>query len=499
MNHSALDPSARERLDTAKPRVKPNSNYILVRALLVALLFAPVSFPAWAASQWPQFRGPDGLAVALEGKPPVHFGPGSNVVWKISLPSGNSSPCVWSNHLFLTTHDQGGIETLALDRRDGKILWRKAAPAEKLEPTHKLGSPATPTTVTDGERVYVYFGSFGLLAYDFSGKEIWRHPLPPPVVEFGTSVSPIMAGDLVILVCDQDLGSFLLAVDRRTGKKVWRVERPEFRRSFATPFVWRHGGDAELIVPGSIWLKSYDLKDGRERWTFSGTSRVANSSPTAGGGLLFCASWNIGGDEGARITMPPFEEFARENDRDHDGKLTRAEIPDGPVRDRFTQMDVNKDGQVTPEEWRDMAEMFLKAGNAVLAIRPGGTGDITATHLAWKSTRSLPYVSSPLFYQGRLYTVKNGGLASCYEAASGKIFYQDERLDAPGDYYSSAVAADGRIYLASQKGVLMVLAAGDTLEVLARNDLREQVMATPAIVGNTLYVRTAGHLYAFGR
>ena len=146
-----------------------------------------------------------------------------------------------------------------------------------------------------------------------------------------------------------------------------------------------------------------------------------------------------------------------------------------------------------------MAEMFLKAGNAVLAIRPGGTGDITATHLAWKSTRSLPYVSSPLYYQGRLFTVKNGGLASCYEAASGKIFYQDERLDAPGDYYSSAIAADGRIYLASQKGVLLVLAAGDTLEVLARNDLREQVMATPAIVGDTLYVRTAGHLYAFGR
>jgi outer membrane protein assembly factor BamB len=160
---------------------------------------------------------------------------------------------------------------------------------------------------------------------------------------------------------------------------------------------------------------------------------------------------------------------------------------------------VNKDQLVTEEEWNGMADAFAKAENAVLAIRPGGHGDITKSHLAWKQIRSLPYVSSPLYYQGRLHTIKNGGLASAYEPKSGKILYQDERLGASGDYYSSAVAADGRIYAASQKGMVVVFEAADYLNVLARNDLHEDVMATPAIAGDIIYYRTAGGLYAFGQ
>jgi outer membrane protein assembly factor BamB len=466
--------------------------------MTIAASFVALNLACAADSHWPQFRGPDGRAVAAEGNPPVHFGAETNVVWKTTLPSGHSSPTIWGAKIVLTALDQGKLETLCLDRRTGGILWRQAAPAGKTEPTHRIGSPAASTAVTDGEWIYVYFGSFGLLAYDFDGKEQWKLPLPAPVVEFGTGASPILAGDLLILVCDQDENSFLLAVNKRTGKKVWRTERPEFRRGFATPFLWRHDGDAELIVPGSIWLRSYNLKDGTERWSFSGTSRVANSTPTAGDGLLFSASWNIGSDPGERISMEPFEQFAKANDKNQDGKLTRDEIPAGPVRDRFSQMDLNKDGLVTSNEWKLMAEMFVKAGNAVLAIRPGGKGDITSSHLAWKATRSLPYVCSPVYYQGRLYTVKNGGLASCYDAKTGKPHYQDERLDAGGDYYASLVAAGGRVYAASQKGVVVVLEAGDSLKILARNDLGEQVMATPAVVGDSLYLRTAEHLYSFG-
>ncbi len=289
----------------------------------------------------------------------------------------------------------------------------------------------------------------------------------------------------------------MLAVNRRTGREVWRTARAEFRRSFATPFVWRHDGEEELVVPGSIWLTSYNI-DGTERWRYSGTSRVACSSPVASGDMLFSASWNIGADEGERISMEPFEEFARSNDKNKDGKLSRDEIPTGPVKERFTQMDLNKDDIVTPSEWQNMREMFAKAGNAVLAIHPGGKGDITRTHVAWKSTRSLPYVSSPLYYDRRLYTVKNGGLFSCYDTASGNVLYQDERLDAPGDYYSSATISDGRIFVASQKGTVVVLAAGDSFNVLARNNLNEEVMATPAILDRKLYLRTASALYCFG-
>lgn len=456
-----------------------------------------VSHCASAEPNWPQFRGPSGLGVAEQGEPPIHFGTTSNVLWKIALPSGNSSPCIWGSRIFLTAFDQTKLETLCVDRQNGKILWRQTAPAEKFEPTHRLNNPATPTAVTDGQRVYVYFGFFGLLAYAFDGKEQWRKPLNMPVVEFGAAVSPILASGQLIIVCDQDDNSYLLAVDPATGKTVWKTERPEFRRGFATPFLWRYAGREELIVPGSIWLKSYEPGSGKELWTYSGTSRVACSSPVAGDGLLFSASWNVGGDADSRITMPPFDEFARDHDQNKDSKLIPNEVPNGPVRERFTQMDVNRDSVVTPAEWDILREMFAKAGNAVLAIRPGGKGDITATHLAWKSTRSLPYVSSPLYYNGRLFTVKNGGLASCYEAKTGKVLYQDERLDAPGDYYSSAVAASGRIYVASQNGIMLVLRAGDYLDVLARNNLGEQVMATPAIVDGKLYVRTANHLYAF--
>ena len=451
-----------------------------------------------SAANWPQFRGPDGLGVGEGKEPPTFFGPSSNVLWKTRLPAGHSSPCIWQNKIFLTAFDGRKLETICLDRSTGTVLWREAAPTEKIEPVHRIANPASSTCATDGERVFTYFGSFGLIAYDFDGKEKWRVPLPAPMVEFGTGTSPVLAGDLLILVCDQDQGSFLLAVGKHTGKTAWRVERPEFRRSFSTPMVWKHGGMEELVVPGSIWLTAYNLKDGSERWRYSGTSRVANSMPVFGDGLLFNASWNVGGDEGERISMPPFEEFAREHDTNKDAKLARDEIPAGPVRDRFSQMDLNKDGNVTPAEWQNMREMFASAENAVIAIRPGGTGDITRTHVAWKTTRSLPYVSSPLFYRGRLYTMKNGGLFSCYEAKTGQVIYQDERLDAPGDYYSSSVAVGGKLFVASQKGVVTVIAPGKKLDVLARNDLHEQVFATPAIVEGILYVRTTGTLYAFG-
>ncbi len=468
-------------------------------ASLFALLLATIPSAVAAELSWPQFRGPGGLGVASSANPPIHFGPQSNVVWKSALPSGHSSPCMAGDRIFLTAFDSGRLETLCLDRLNGRVLWRQPAPAEKIEPTHRISNPAASTPATDGERVFVYFGSFGLLAYDFAGREQWRYAIPPPMVEFGAGTSPILAGNLLFLVCDQDQGSFLLALDKYTGKQAWRTERPEFRRSFSTPFVWRHDGEEELVVPGSIWLRSYNLSDGRERWSYTGTSRVANSSPTAGDGLLFSASWNVGSDPGDRITLEPFADFAPIHDKDKDGKLTHDEIPAGPIRDRFSQMDLNKDGTVTPTEWQLMAEMFAKAGNAVLAIRPGGKGDIAATHLAWKSTRSLPYVCSPVYYQGRLYTVKNGGLASSYEAKTGKPFYQDERLGAGGDYYASLIAAGGRIYAASQQGVIVVWEASDQLKILARNDVGEQVMATPAAAGNVLYVRTAGHLYAFGQ
>ncbi len=480
----------------AKTFLHKKSLYLQSAILVLGVLACKGA--ARGESNWPQFRGPKGESVATVGKTPVNFGPTTNLLWKVALPAGHSSPCIWGNRIFVTGLEQGKLETLCLDRRDGKVLWRVAAPADKVEPAHRIGSPATPTPTTNGRNVFVYFGSFGLLSYDFTGRELWRKPLPAPMNEFGTSSSPLLAGDLLVINCDQDLGSYLLAVDRRTGKTVWKTERPEFRRGFSSPYLWRHDGVEEIVVTGTVWLKSYNLKDGKERWKMRGLARVANASPTSGDGLLFVSSWNIGGDANDRLALPTFAAFAAENDKDKDGKLSRAEFPTGPLLDRFSQIDLNKDGFVTPEEWQVSEEIFTQAENGLFAVRPGGHGDISESHRAWKQTRGLPYIPSPLCYGGRVYVVKNGGMASCYDAKTGKPLYQEERLGALGDYYSSPVAADGKIYFTSQQGMVTVLAAGDIFKVMAQNNLGEAVMATPAIVDGVIYFRTAGNLYAFG-
>lgn len=472
------------------------SKFFVPLLLCLALVQAA---SAESNSSWPQFRGPGGLGVG-RGRPPVEFGPEKNVKWKVEVPFGHSSPCIWGNKIFLTGVDNGMLITFCLDRADdGHELWRVMEPTEKLESTHRIASPASPTPCTDGERLYVYFGSLGVLAYDLNGREVWRKPLPIPVVEFGTGASPIVVDGKVILVADQDMGSYLLALDAKTGKEAWRVDRSEFRRGFSTPFVWEHDGMKELVVCGSLWVRSYDLKDGKQRWSAHGMARVANASPIAADGVLLVSSWNVGGDEDDRVIMEPFEQFAAANDADKDGFLTVAEIPPGKLRDRYSQMDADKDGKVTKPEYEFMRTMFADSVNQIFAIRPGGSGDITNTHVVWQVNKHLPYVSSPVAANGRVFTMKSGGLASAYEARSGSPIYQGERVEASGDYYASAVAVDGRVYVISQRGTVVVLdTTSDRLNVLARNELKAPVFASPAIVDGVIYLRTDKQLYAFG-
>ena len=193
--------------------------------------------------------------------------------------------------------------------------------------------------------------------------------------------------------------------------------------------------------------------------------------------------------------MPDFSVLLEQGDKNGDGKLTRDEAPAGPAKQHFLYIDANKDGLMTREEWESMAAIYRRSENALLALRASHNG--RAISLAWKQTRGLPYVPTPLIYGGKVYLVRNGGLASCLEAQTGKPLYQDERLGVLGDYYSSPIAAGGKVCIVSQSGVVVIYGAGEKLEVLARNPLEETVMATPAVIGRTLYVRTVGHLYAF--
>jgi outer membrane protein assembly factor BamB len=458
-----------------------------------------VVLPVRAVQNWPQFRGPNASGLAKDADPPVRIGPSKGVLWRVEVPWSPSSPCVWGDRIFLTTYEDGALETRCYNRGDGKQMWSGRVMPEKLEVFHgSEGSPAAATPATDGPRVVSYFGSFGLICYDLRGKELWRHPLPLAVSggSFGSGTSPIIAGKRVLLNRDQDQNSSLLAVDLATGKTIWETERPDAGGSFGTPILWKNNGVEEIVMPGSVRLKGYDLKTGRERWMLEGVTAFVCTTPVSGDGLLFFAAWSPGKGD---FPFKNWAGFLQTYDKNGDGVVSLDEI-DPKNRDFIRAFDANHDGKITESDLDARMAHSAKAQNVLVAVRPGGTGDISATHVAWKATRGLPYVPSPLFYERRLYLVKDGGMMSSFDAKTGEAFYSQERLNATGSYYSSPVAAAGRIYVASVNGKLTVVkAGGEKPEVLHQADFGERIFATPALVGDKLYLRTASALWAFGK
>src|ERR1051325_466678 len=207
---------------------------------------------------WPQFRGV-GAAGVSDSDFPVHFGPESNVVWNIAVPGGHSSPCIWKDRIFLTGFGDGQLQVLCIDRANGAILWQHTLQPGPIERSAQLSNPSTGTPATDGENVFVYFGSFGLAAFDFQGMEKWRKPLPIPVTQHGAGTSPVLAGDRLILNSDQDVDSYILALDKRTGQTLWRTERSNFRRGFSTPLPFPVEAPREIIVAGTMRLGAHGL------------------------------------------------------------------------------------------------------------------------------------------------------------------------------------------------------------------------------------------------
>ncbi len=461
-------------------------------------MVAAVSGAHGSTPAWPAFRGPNSSGVSTEGKPPVRIGPTNSVLWKIQVPWSPSSPCIWDDQIFLTTFADGELQTRCYRRTDGQLAWSQGIKPDKLEMYHRTESgPATSSPATDGERVVSYFGSFGLICYDRKGKELWRHALPLALSlgGYGTATSPLIAGGLVVVSRDRDEGSSLLAVDLRTGKKVWETARPDSYGSFGTPIAWKNDDVEEVVVPGSLRLKGYALKTGKEDWVVEGLTVFACTTPVAGDGQVFFAAWS---DGKADDPWPTWEKFLEEHDKNKDGVITLDEFSDAS-RDFYRGFDINRDGKIDKADWDQLAASLAKGENLLVAVKPGGRGNITRTHVAWKATRGLPYVASPLLYDGRIYCFKNGGMISSFDAKSGKAYYLQERLGAEGNYYSSPVAADGRIYVASLPGKLTVIkAGGEKPEILHQAEFGERVLASPALAGDNLYLRTQTSLYAFG-
>lgn len=468
-------------------------------SLRLAVAIVAVSWASSAlAADWPQFRGPNAAGISDDAKLPDKIGPEHHVVWKIPLPPGHSSPVVVGDRIYVTAVRDQQLVTMALNRATGKTLWQAVSSYKTLEKIHTIGSYAQSSPAADRGVVVSFFGSSGLTGYDREGRLLWSRPFGPFPNDFGAGSSPILRGDVVVLNQDHDNSSFLMALDKNSGTVLWRTDRSEFPRGYATPIVWEVNGATQIVVLGTLRAVGYDLTSGKEVWTVRGLARISNMTPVVGpDGVLYIAAWAPGADENDRIQAGPWTEAIRDHDRNKNGTLEDAELPDGALKQRFTQIDRDKDNHISKDEYESMRRIFADAQNIVVAIKPGGRGDITASHVLWSQKKQIPYIPSPLYYRGHLYMVKNGGIVNCLDAKTGKPAKQ-ERVYGTGNHYASPVAGDGKIYLISERGDCSIIAAGADWQQIWKAKFNEQVYATPAIADGRIYVRTAKHLYCFG-
>ncbi len=451
-----------------------------------------------AAADWTQFRGPNGAGISGSKGLPEHFDLQKNVVWKTPLPPGHSSPVFSNDRIFVTAVENERLFTICMDRVSGKVLWRREAPRERRESFQPTNGPASPSPVTDGSNVYVFFGDFGLLSYGPDGNERWRLPMGPFNNANGHGSSPILADGKLVLICDQDTGSYLLALDPASGHVLWKTMRPEYTRGYATPAVYRpKTGPAELIVPGSFEVASYLLETGEKLWWVRGMAWQLKSVPVIDRDRIFVNGWEIGGDEQQHGKIPDFAKILAEYDKDHDGKLSAAEMPAGFPYDKFIESDLDHDGHIDQREW-EFYQTRNSAENNVVAIRAGGRGDVTKSHVLWRYRKALPNTASPLLYQGVLYLLRDGILTSL-NPENGEVYKQARLTGALGFYWASPVAADGRIFVVSEEGKIVVLRADANWEILAISNLDEDTFATPAILDGRIYVRTREALYCFAK
>ena len=461
----------------------------------MAALTAPASAAPAAGAEY--FRSDAGIASSA-GSLPESFEAPEALRWRVPLDAGHSTPILHSGKIFLTSwrEESKELATLALDEGTGRLLWRNPLVPERVEQTHQIGSPATATAACDGKRVFVFFGSAGVLCYDLDGRKLWEQRLGPFRDEYGAGSSPILFDGKLILNQDHDVDSFLMALDCATGKIVWKVARPDAVRSYSTPAIWTRDGHPEILVAGALQLSAYDPANGERLWWVNGLARIVIPTPVASGGTIYMASWAPGGDSSKRLTLDSWSTALAKWDGNHDGKLAKSEIEDREVLDRFFRMDLNQDGFLNQMEWERHAAVFSRAQNAILAIKPSGRGELPESAVIWKHARGAPYVATPVLAQGSLWVVKDGGIVTRLEAASGRLI-SEERVPAIGNYFASPVAGDGKVYFASEPGTVSVVAAEGDWRVISSREFHEKIYATPAVARGRLYLRTEKALYCF--
>jgi outer membrane protein assembly factor BamB len=450
---------------------------------LLLLLVLPL-----LGGEWLRFRGPNGSGVDDSHPLPGELGADKSPVWKTAIPKGKSSPVVTRTHIFLTGHQDGKLLTFALDRKSGRILWTREAPANRDEKRNALNDPAAPSAVSDGSNLYVFFAGYGLLSYTASGEERWRFPMGPFSNFHGMGASPILANGKAIMICDQDRDAFLIAVDRNTGKQAWKVARPEMVHSFSTPSV--HGN--EVIVPGSYRMTSYRVDNGELLWKVDGLTYQVKSVAVIDGDALYFNGWAPGGEPSERIELPDFQRMLWEHDANKDGKLSKLEVPKNWLPGNWDMQDLDKDGLLDAKDWLYYT-MRRTSTNSAMAIRLGKSGP----EVLWRYSKSLPDVPGILLYRDVLYLIRNGGILQTLNPATGAPNKQGRLTHALDEYYASPIAGDGKVYLFSRHGQVTVLNAAADWSVASTGDFGEEIFATPAIADGWIWVRTATQLYAF--
>lgn len=413
-------------------RGMPPRNALPVLALVgaVALCFPPV-----AAGDWPGWRGPAGTGVSAERELPTHWSATENVRWKVPVPgAGVSAPVVAGDHVYLTASDgrhNDRLHVYCYHRSDGRLLWHTrlfgSAQPEGLFPP---GGMAVPTPASDGRRLYVLFGTGDLACLDEAGRPVWIRSLAQEYGPFrnrwGMAASPLLVGDLLVVVVDHWGQSYLLGVDARTGATRWKTDR-DASVNWSSPVAARVQGKLQIIVTGSSQVRGYDGADGAELWRVQGLEHECIPSPVVDGDMVYAVSGRKG---------------------------------------------------------------------VTLAIRlDGSRGDLTQTHVVWKSRRGAPYVPSGLCYGGRYYLVEDEGFGTCLDTRTGAELWR-QRLG--GRYQASLVAGDGKVYFTNLDGVVTVAQAGPEFRLLAKNTVGEALVASPALCQGEIFLRGARHLFCVG-
>lgn len=479
--------------------------------LLASLALSSLALSA--GSDWPQFRGPGGLAVGSDTPIPAGFGPGENVLWQTAIPAGQSSPCIVGERILLTGFEEGKDIALAIDRSSGELLWKRVFEVAGRPPTyHPDARPASPSPVADGERVVFYFGDYGLVALDMEGELQWEKRMSSPPSAFGVGTSPLLHDGLLIVSRDGASEAALLALDAADGSEAWRVDRIEFGESHGTPFLWRNGERDELVVSGTNRLCSFDLADGSLLWFLDGMTTFPCTTPTADVDTLYFAAWSTPNATGRSFWEGAFarslelsdEEVANPTllferlDADADGKVLPEEVPECRAKDSFMFLDRNQSGAWELEEFASPPGDG-SGKNVMVAVARGAEGDASKDHVRWSWTRGLPYVASPLLYQDRIWLFKSGGITTCIDAKSGKPVIDRARLSDRSEYYMSPVGAAGSVIVGAAEGTLYVLDAGaDEIRVRHEASFDEELFATPAVLDGKVYLRARSTLWAFG-